>query len=244
MQLNNNTILITGGGSGIGLALAKKFYELDNTVIITGRNQNKLDAAKVLMPDIHTIACDITSQGDLDKLVHIIEQKHPELNVLINNAGIQYNYEFMKSDNVLKKIEQEINTNLTAPIQLTTLLLPLLNKNKSSAVVNVTSSLGTWPKRSAPVYCGSKAGLHIFTKALRYQFEETNIKVFEIVPALVDTDMTQGRGKGKISAEQLVKEFIIAFAKDKYEVHIGKVKLLRFLSRISPKIADNIIRNN
>ncbi|MEZ5015798.1 MAG: SDR family NAD(P)-dependent oxidoreductase [Flavipsychrobacter sp.] len=239
MQLKNNTILITGGASGIGLAMTKKFARLGNTIIITGRNTNKLSAVKAMLPDVHTIPCDITQQADIDHLVHTIEQQFPKLNILINNAGVQYNYELTNEPNALQKVEHEINTNLLAPIKLTTLLLPLLEQNDNAAIVNVSSALGLVPKQSAPVYCGTKAGLHIFTKALRYQL--THTKLFEIIPSLVDTDMTKGRGKGKISAEELTDEFITAFEKDKYEINIGKVKMLRLLARISPKLADNIL---
>lgn len=239
MQLNNNTILITGGSSGIGFAMAQKFANLDNTVIITGRNEDKLKAARKALPQVHTIACDMTKQEDLDKLVHTIEQQYPDLNVLVNNAGIQYNYDFAMAPDTLHMVEYEISTNLSGPLKLTSLLLPTLDRNNNSAIVNVTSSLGIVPKQSAPVYCATKAGLHIFTKALRYQ--QTAIKVFEVIPALVDTEMTKGRGKNKISPVQLVEEFIKGFENDTYEINIGKVKILRLLQRISPALANKII---
>lgn len=242
MRTTNNTILITGGNSGIGLAMAKRFYQLGNTVIITGRNTDTLNAVKQTMPDIHTIPCDLTKPSDLDKLVHTIEQQHPKLNVLINNAGIQYNYDFATHPDTLPKVEHEINTNLLAPLKLTSLLLPTLQQNSGSAIVNVSSALGIVPKSSAPVYCGTKAGLHIFTKALRYQLKDT--KVFEVMPALVATNMTQGRGKGKMSPEQLVDEFVKGWKKDQYEISIGKVKLLRLLARIAPSFADKLMRDN
>lgn len=241
MQLNKNTILITGGNSGIGYSMAKKFIELDNTVIITARNANRLKAAQESLPGIHTIQCDLTNNADMDKLVHYVEQKHPELNILINNAGIQYNYDFTKETGVLNKVTHEINTNMLATIQLITLLLPILEQNKNAAIVNVSSSLGLFPKRSAPVYCGTKAGVHIFTKALRYQL--TGTKVFEVLPSLVDTNMTKGRGNGKISPQQLVDEFIDGFRNDRYEINIGKVKLLRKIARFSPRLADKIVMN-
>ena len=239
MQLNNNTILITGGGTGIGFAMAQRFLSLGNTVIITGRNTNKLEAAKKVLPGLHTISCDITKQADLDNLVHSIEQQFPELNILINNAGVQYNYDFATTHDTLHKAEYEMQANRLGPIKLISLLLPVLDRNNKAAIVNVTSSLGLVPKQSAPVYCGSKAGLHIFTKALRYQLKDIN--VFEVIPALVDTAMTQGRLKNKISPEQLADEFIRGFEKNRYEISIGKVKLLRVLHRISPSLADSII---
>ena len=169
-----------------------------------------------------------------------VEQKHRDANILINNAGVQYNYHFAEEPQILGKIEQEINVNFLAPLKLIALMLPLLKSNENSAIVNVSSGLGLVPKKQAPVYCGTKAGLHIFSKALRYQLRQT--KVFEIIPPLVDTQMTQGRGKGKISPDQLVEEFITAFKKDRYEVSIGKVKLLKFLNRWAPSLAESIMK--
>lgn len=113
---------------------------------------------------------------------------------------------------------------------------------ENAAIINVSSGLGLVPKASAPVYCATKAGMHIFTKALRYQLESTNVKVFEIIPPVVDTDMTRGRGRDKISPEQLVEEFWGNFKKDMYEIPIGKIKLLKTINRFFPGIADNIMK--
>src|SRR5690606_1082134 len=135
---------------------------------------------------------------------------------------------------------KEISTNLTAPLKLIASLLPLLQINPDSAIVNISSGLAIVPKARSAVYCGTKAAIHIFSKSLRYQLDK--IKVFEIIPPLVDTEMTKGRGKGKISPQRLVDEFIQAFKKNRYEVNIHKVKLLRIINRISPKIADRIMK--
>ena len=240
MKLNNNKILITGATAGIGKALAETFLQLDNQVIAVGRNQEKLDELAKMDERIIPFRCDISKQEELDKLTLFVEQEHPDLNILINNAGIQYNYNFMEEPQLLNKIEYEINVNLLAPLKLIALLLPTLHNNKNAAIVNVSSGLALVPKMDAPIYCGTKAGIHIFTKSLRYQLDK--IKVFEIIPALVDTAMVAGRGKGKISPQQLVNEFIRAFKKDKYEVNIGKVKLLKIVNRISPAIADSLMK--
>ena len=241
MRLNNNKILITGATAGIGKALTEKFLELDNKIIAVGRNENSLEDLSKSDERIIPFKCDVSKQDELDRLTLFIESEHPDLNILINNAGIQYNYNFY-SDGLqsLTKIENEINTNLFAPIKLILLLLPILKNNNNSAIVNVSSGLAIVPKAQAPVYCGTKAGIHIFSKSLRYQLDK--VKVFEIVPPIVDTAMTEGRGKGKISTQTLVDEFIRAFKKNKYEVNIGKVKLLRIINRISPLIADRIMR--
>ncbi len=239
MILSNNKILITGGNKGIGLALAKKFLTLNNKVIITGRNKTDLSNVKKQFPEVFTFQCDLANMEDLDKLSLYIDNEHSDLNILINNAGIQYNYHFSEEKQFLSKIDYETKVNFLAPIKLTVLLLPILNLNTNSAVVNVSSALGIVPKKDASVYSANKAGVHSFSQSLRKQL--TSTKVFEILPSLVDTAMTKGRGKGKISPEKLVDEFMVSFKKNKYEVNIGKVKLLRFLHRISPKLADKII---
>jgi uncharacterized oxidoreductase len=243
MKLTGNTILITGGSSGIGLALAKAFYDLGNTIIVAARNIEKLNALKAQLTGGNIIECDITRQADIDKLVLFIEMNHPGLNMLFNNAAIQYNYDFTTEYNIGSKIEYEINTNLTATVKLCSLLLPTLLKNDNAAIVNISSGLAISPKKSAPVYCATKAAIHNFTKAFRYQMEQTNLKVFEILPPVVATPMTEGRGKNKISPEQLVNEFMHDFRNNKVESYIGKTKLLRIINRISPKLADRILKN-
>ena len=243
MKLTNNTILITGGSSGIGLAMAKKFYEIGNKVIIVARDKQKLNEVKTQIPEIEIFQCDLTKQIDMDELIVFIEQQYPNLNMLFNNAAIQYNYSFLTEPNLINKIDYEIRANLISTIKLCSLLLPTLLKNENSAIVNISSGLAISPKKSAPVYCATKAAIHNFTKAFRYQMEETNLTIFEIIPPLVDTAMTEGRGKGKISPEQLVDEFIKDFKNNKVESYIGKSKLLKLISRIVPKLADGILKN-
>lgn len=238
MLTKGNTVLITGGSSGIGLALARKFLQAQNTVIITGRNARKLADVKAMFPDVITEVADLNDFNALQKLVN----RYPNVNILINNAGIQYNYDFVNPEIATELIETELQTNLIAPLQLIKLILPHLLTKPKSAIVNVSSGLGLVPKQTAPVYCASKAGLHIATKALRWQLETTPIKVFEIIAPLVDTPMTQGRGKGKISPEALVDEFWNDFTRDRYEIKIGKTKLLFFLQRWFPQVAEKILR--
>lgn len=241
MKLNNNKILITGATSGIGKELVKRFCQLDNQIIVVSRNKIRLEELAKLDKRIISFKCDVTSQSELNQLVAYINQEHKDLNVLINNAGVQYNQTLLDKAYSLEKIENEISTNLTAPIKLITSLIPVLQNNYNSAIVNVSSGLAIVPKAKAAVYCGTKAAIHIFSKSLRYQLNK--VKVFEIIPPLVDTKMTKGRGKGKISPQRLVNEFIKAFENNRYEVNIHKVKLLRIINRVSPKIADRIMKN-
>jgi uncharacterized oxidoreductase len=243
MKLTDNTILITGGSSGIGLAILKSFYQLGNKIIIVARDIDKLKEVQIQFPEIAIFQCDLTNQTDIDGLIVFIEQNYSNLNMLFNNAAIQYNYDFLTEQNIVNKIDYEVSANLTSTIKLCGLLLPVLLKNENSAIVNVSSGLAISPKKSAPVYCASKAAIHNFTKAFRYQMEGINLKVFEILPPIVETPMTEGRGKNKISPEELVNEFMNDFKKNKEESYIGKSKLLKFINRILPKISDRILKN-
>ncbi|GMU95074.1 SDR family oxidoreductase [Ignavibacterium album] len=203
-----NTVLITGGSSGIGLALEKRFLAFNNKVIITGRDKAKLEQIKNEFPEITIFAGDLS---DENSLVLYVERQHSNLNILINNAAVQYNFNFIDEPNSNHKIDYEISTNSTAPVKLTSLLLPLLLKNKNSAVINVSNGLFIAPKKSASVYCATKSAIHSFSKTLRYQLEEKGIKAFELIPALVETPMTAGRGKLKIAPDELVDEFFKNF---------------------------------
>ncbi|MBH5319628.1 SDR family NAD(P)-dependent oxidoreductase [Paenibacillus sp. GSMTC-2017] len=242
MEISGQTVLITGGASGIGLALAEGFLERSNHVIVIGQNEQKLEQMKLKHPTVTTYTCNLRIEAQIDKLVEAIMIHHPTLNVLINNAGIQHNYSFL--DHIDPKcIEDEIYINLTAPIILTSKLMPLLSRQSQAAIINVSSGLGLVPKKSAPVYCGTKAGLHIFTKSLRDQLATTQIRVFEIIPPVVDTNMTRGRGRDKISPKQLADQFFPYFRRNQLEVPIGKVKLLKIINRIFPSLAEAILRN-
>lgn len=233
-----NVVLITGGGSGIGLAIAKKFQQAGNRVIITGRNKEKLISVKEHFPEIDIEVADIAREADISRLA----ENHSDVNILLNNAGVQYNYNLLEEPDAYRLIKEEFDINLIAPALLIQRFLPILLRKNESAIINVTSGLAFVPKESAPVYCAGKAGLHIFSKSLRYQLESSSIKLFEIIPSLVDTSMTEGRGKGKISPDQLTDEFWKNFKKDNFEILVGKVKLLYWLNRILPKVAERIMR--
>ena len=238
MKTAHHTILITGGTSGIGLALAKRFLMEGNAVIVTGTNAQKAEAVKHDLPNLTVELADMRDRQALKKLVH----RYSDVNILINNAGIQYNYEFADPAIVPEHIMTELDINLLSPLHLVKLFLPQLLNYPTAAIINVSSGLGIIPKQSAPVYCASKAALHSFTKALRWQLEGTSVRVFEIIPPIVDTAMTQGRGRGKITPEELVQEFWRNFSNDRYEMRIGKTKLLFVLQRIMPSLAERIMR--
>lgn len=243
MKLSGNTIMITGATSGIGLEMTRRFHALGNRIVAVGRNRDKLGAMEGEMDDLTAIVCDLSNPDDLQLLIEKVNVQFPELNVLINNAGLQFQMEFSEGRAHWAEIDQEIDVNLRALVHLTNELLPLLSAKDASAVVNVSSGLGFAPKKSAPVYCATKAAVHAFSMALRYQLEDSPVKVFEVIPSLVDTPMTAGRGSGKITATELVDEFIVAYRRNQWEVNIGKVKLLRTLLRLWPAKAFGLLKN-
>lgn len=243
MQLTGNTILITGGTSGIGLAMAIAFLEKGNTVLITGRDEQRLNDLQHRYPQLKTFKGDLTERNFINSLASEIEEHFPQLNILINNAGVQYNYLFTEEADVIEKINYEVDLNLKAPMLLTCLLLPTLSRNNQSAIVNVSSGLAIAPKKNGSVYCATKAGLRSYSRTLRYQLEHSSVKVFDLIPALIDTPMTEGRGKGKISPQQLVAEFLKKLSKNRYEIYIGKTRLLKWIYRIAPSMAYRIMKN-
>lgn len=196
MKLADNTILITGGATGIGYAMAEAFLAAGSTVIICGRRETHLAHARTMHPALHTCVCDVSNGEDRLKLGNWIAERFPGLNVLVNNAGVQRDIDFTNGLSEFFAGENELRVNLEAPIILTGLLVPLLARNKDSAVVNVSSGLGFVPAVKMPVYSASKAGMHAYTMAIRQQLAKLGIKVFEVVPPAVDTELNpEGRAR-------------------------------------------------
>ncbi|UCF86260.1 MAG: SDR family NAD(P)-dependent oxidoreductase [Desulfobacteraceae bacterium] len=245
MKLSNNAVFITGGASGIGFALAKSFLELKNTVIICGRNSGKLQHVKERFPEIHVIRCDVTNEDDLKQAFEFIKNEFGILNILVNNAGIQYRFDFREDQDAIKKIDEEIDINFRAVVHLTKLFIPVLSKAPQAAIVNVSSGLGIVPKKSAPGYCATKAAIHAFSKSLRYQLEETSIKLIELFPPFTDTDMTRGRDGDirKESPDFVAKKFFSKLAKDRFEIKPGLMNIILLqINRFLPSLAERIAK--
>jgi len=189
MRLSGNTVLITGGASGIGYALAEAFLQAGSTVIICGRRAKRLGEVQAIHPEIRTRVCDISNEQDRRDLSEWAAANFPGLNVLVNNAGIQRDIDFTHGIDDFLAGENEIRINLEAPVILSGLLIPHLAKNKDAAIINVSSGLGFVPAARMPVYSATKAGMHAFSMALRLQLAKTGIQVFEVVPPPVDTEL-------------------------------------------------------
>ena len=193
MKLSNRTVLVTGGTGGIGLGIAEAFHQSKSRVIVCGRDREKLSAVEEKFPEITAIACDISKAAQRKQLAADVMRRFPDLDILINNAGIQKNIDLKKGYDELKSGEDEIAVNFTAPVELTALFIGALLKKPSAAIINVSSRLGFMPIPSTPIYNATKAALHTYTLVLRQQLKNTPVKVFEIVPSLVDTDLRKAR---------------------------------------------------
>ncbi len=201
MNLSGNTILITGGATGIGYAMAESFLHAGNRVVICGRRLKKLKEAQKKFPDLNIVKCDIGSQKDRKALFEFIKSKFSQLNVVVNNAGIQRDVDLTKGDKELIAGESEIRINLEATVFVTGLFIPLLMKKANSYIFNISSGLGFVPIATMPLYCATKAALHSYSLSLRHQLAKTGIKVIEIIPPMVDTELNQeGRKNRDISA--------------------------------------------
>jgi uncharacterized oxidoreductase len=188
MQLSSNTILITGGATGIGLALGERLLKAGNRIIVCGRRAQPLAALKARHAEVETRVSDVSKAAEREALAEWVTRSFPELNVLVNNAGIQRRVQ-LKAERDWPAMHEEIAINLDAPIHLTSLLLPHLLKQKRAAIVNVTSGLSFVPLAATPVYCATKAALHSFTLSLRHQLIGTPVEVVEIIPPAVNTDL-------------------------------------------------------
>ncbi len=222
MNLTKNTVLISGGSAGIGFEMAKLLTEKGNHVIITGRNQERLDAAAAQLDNATAIVFDVTKEEEVDQLVERIKIDFPELNVLINNAGAAYAYDLVSGERTWEKAEEEMQTNYISVMRLTEKLLPQLRVQQASAIVNVSSVVAFAPGLSIPTYSVSKAAVHAYTQLLRLALTGTKVKVFELMPPLVNTDFSKEiGGENGIPPSQVAEEFVAALEKDNYEIHVG-----------------------
>jgi uncharacterized oxidoreductase len=188
MQRSGNTVLVTGGASGIGLAFARRFLAAGNRVIVCGRRESALREAADANPGLETRACDLAREEERVALAEWVTDAFPELNVLVNNAGIQRRVRLTEPE-AWTETREELAINLDAPLHLSLRLLPHLRTRPGATIMNVTSGLSFVPFVAAPVYCATKAALHSFTLSLRHHLADTGVRVVEILPPAVNTDL-------------------------------------------------------
>lgn len=232
MKLSGNTVLITGGASGIGLAFAERFLKAGSTVIVCGRRADKLAEAKAKHPDLHTIVADVATAGDRERLFETVKREYPNVNVLVNNAGIQRRGYLTDGAGDWAAHQSEIAINLEAPIHLAMLFIPHLKAQASPVVINVTSGLAFAPMPMAAIYCATKAALHSFTLSLRVQAKPLGIDVVEVIPPAVNTDLG-GAGLHNFGAplDAFADSIFEGLAEGRDEVAYGTAEARRVASR-------------
>ncbi len=242
MKLSQRTILITGGSSGIGLELARQLLSRGNTVVITGRDQDKLDAAKRTLPGVHVFRSDVSDPAAIAALYAQIVAVFPALDTLINNAGIMRNLN-LNEDRDLSDVTREIEINLSGPIRMVQQFLPRLKTRPGALIVNVSSGLAFVPMLAAPVYCATKAAMHSYSQSLRGQLEGTGVTVVELAPPGVETPLfrtefeAETKGQKAMPAAVLARKSIAGIEAGQREIRPGQSNLLKLLSRAAPDFA-------
>jgi uncharacterized oxidoreductase len=246
MKLTGRTVLVTGGGSGIGGGLAKAFHEQGNKVIITGRREQTLKDFAAHYPGMEAFTMDVSKDADVQRLFTVISEKFPALDVLVNNAGIMKWRDFTKPEKLGGNLFEEIDINLKGLINMIAVFLPLLLKQKESTVINVSSGLAYMPLARSPIYCATKAAVHSYSMSLRHQLRDTPVRVIELAPPAVETDL--GRGPDipemkypMLGLEPFMVQTMKALESDGMELPIGQSKMLRFGSRFLPSVFFNIL---
>ena len=239
MKLRNKTVLITGGSSGIGLEMARQLRAGGNTVLVTGRGREKLDAATREVPGIHAFQSDVSDPKAIVALRDEVLARFPALDVLINNAGVMRNLDFNMPD--LENVAGEIEINLSGPVRMIQQFLPHLKTRPEAMIVNVSSGLAFVPFPAAPVYSATKAGLHGFTSALRVQLQGTSVAVVELAPPGVETPLfrtefqEETKDQKAMDPAKLVRLALRGIEKGKTEIQPGLSGVLKFLGRLAPK---------
>ena len=239
MKLQQKTILITGGTSGIGFALAQQLLAKGNTVIVTGRDPAKLAAAKQALPEVHPIQSDLSDPAAIQALYQSVLAEFPQLDVLINNAGIMRNLN-LNQDRDLTDVTREIEINLSGPVRMVQQFLTHLKTRPQAMIVNVSSGLAFIPFPISPVYCATKAAIHSFSQSLRVQLEGTRVGVVELAPPGVETPLFRGefaeemKGQKGMDVNVLAQQAIAGIEAGKLEIHPGLSNVLRLMSRVAP----------
>jgi len=244
MNLQKRTVLITGGTSGIGLELAKQLLERGNTVIVTGRDQEKLNVTKRALPGVHTFKSDVSDPGAIAALHERVLAQFPALDTLVNNAGIMRNLNLNQARDLID-VTREIEINLSGPLRMIQQFLPHLKTRNGALIVNVSSGLAFVPFPASPIYCATKAAIHSLTQSLRVQLDGTGVRVIELAPPGVETPLFRGefaeemKDQKGMDVKVLVKRAIAGIEAGKLEIRPGLSNALKVMSRIAPQFALN-----
>jgi uncharacterized oxidoreductase len=240
MELRDKRVLVTGGSVGIGRAIAAELKRAEASVMICARSAEPLEQTASQL-QVQSSVCDVSESTQVEELAQRVRDQWGGLDILVNNAGIQYHHDFTQPI-AFAEVEHEIGVNLIGPIRLIQVLLPLLREAHEAAIVNVTSGLALLPKRTAPVYCATKAGLRSLSISLGWQLEQTNVHVMEVLPPRVRTAMTMGRQQGAIAPAAVARALVRGLRSNAREVLVGQSRLLAYLLRIAPWVAAGVLK--
>ncbi len=240
--MKNKIIVITGGATGIGLAIVKELIT-HNTVVSLDRNASKIAALKTAVPEITSITADVTSEEDLSKAMDAIEKLYGKIDLLINNAGKGSQFDFVNTSEkkLMENMEMEIAINYLAPVQLTKKALPLLQKSTEPVVVVISSGLAYVPMAFLGTYCASKAAVHFVTMSMRHQLANLKIRVVEVLPPVVDTELSKEATIAKMPPDKFAKLFLEKLEKGENVMNIGQTAGLEKFSRFLPKTAFKML---
>lgn len=237
MQLGGKSVLVTGGSAGIGREIALQLKDKGALVTLTGRNEDRLEAMRA--EGFEALGADLSSAAGVDALLAAWGSR--DIDILVNNAGQGVDHDFREEAPDPDAADDCIYANLNAPIRLITALLPRLRERPQAAIVNVTSGLAIAPRAGGPVYCATKAALRSYTQAIRYQLRQTNVRMIEALPPVVDTQMTAGRDNRKMPPADCARAIVAAIEGDKDEANVGMVKVLKTVHSLSPALARRIM---
>lgn len=250
MKLKDNTLLITGGSTGIGLKMAEGFLDRGNRVAICGRRESLLEDVRRRLPGIKAYRCDVTVADERARLLSALEADGYLPNVLINNAAVLHRHDLTAGNNAggvnalpqlaLAEVDAAVATNLLAPIALNEVFLPVLLRQRDPAIINVTSPAGLIPLWNVPIYSATKAALNAYTKSLRYQLRG-RVEVIELYPPTVDTEMTTQIDLPKISTDAFAQELFQRLARSGNSIWVGEGRYIKWIHSLSPALAYWIV---
>ena len=241
MELKNKHIVITGAASGLGLTILQEL-QANNRISVIARPSSGRDHLRNSYPDVAVYEADLADIAAVERAADDIVKASETVDILINNAAVQFTPRFTDDDFRYETIRREIDINFTSVCTLIYLLMPALLASDEAVIVNVNSGLGLAPKTGSAVYCGTKGAMNIFSQSLGYQLEGTSVSVSQVFLPMVATAMTEGRAGRKISPEQAVSEIVAGLVAQRTNINVGKVKLLRIIQRLSPWLAARILK--
>lgn len=235
MHMPSQSVLITGGTGGIGLALAEEFSARGAAVAVCGRDEKKLASVREQHPTWQVVRCDVTKAEDRTVLLATAQKLARPLTILVNNAGIMPDDDLSRGNADVARLRETVETNFFAPLELTNMFLPFLSRQKEAAIVNISSGLIDVTFAGTPIYCAAKSALHAYSVALRHQLRQTSVKIFEVIPPAVDTDLVRRYEFPKARPAEVAKKAADAIEAGREEIRIGMAKSLYALSRLAPK---------